>query len=199
MVKKKKNEILPVVLYFKPVRLKIMNLQIVVFNKHRTIDKCLLLFFYMMLVVLCIMPGTNYFFWVLLVVILLIGLLHRLSYEVYTPIGICSISLRSVQLEYTGRLDIIEFSEIIFIYGGYKGKDNSFFEILTGEREKIGVNNYLILKNDTSIKVQIMLNSKKEYQQLLDKLTELETSGIKIQKTHYAFFEFRNILTKIMN
>ena len=42
-----------------------------------------------------------------------------------------------------------------------------------------------------------MLNSRKEYEALLNKLAELEASGIKIQKVSYSIFEFKNIMKKL--
>ena len=137
----------------------------------------------------------NLFIW-LFVLVVLIAVVHGVAFETYTKVGLCSIDLHSVSLKYKDRLEYIEFSEILFIYGGYKGKDDGF-NILNYSNVKSGANNYLIFKKDIATKVQIMLNSKKEYKELLNKLTELEASGIKIEKEHYSVFEFKNIMKKL--
>jgi len=139
----------------------------------------------------------NFSIWLLLTAGLAC-LIYSAAYERYTTtiVGACSLDLHSVCLKYKDRLEYIEFSEIVFIYDGYKGKADWFY-IFTFSTVKNGVNNYLIFKNDTSTKIQIMLNSKKEYQKLLDKLAELEASGIKIEKARYLFFEFKNIVKKL--
>ena len=174
-----------------------MKLQLVTFNNHHKINRCLLCVLWIMAIITCIMYNKfyNLFLW-LFFVVGLACLIHNVVYEIYTIIGSCSIDLNSVLLKYKGHLEHIEFSEILFIYGGYKGKDDGF-NILNYSNVKSGANNYLIFKKDIATKVQIMLNSKKEYKELLDKLSELEESGIKVEKMRYSVFEFRNIMKKL--
>ena len=158
--------------------------------------RLLYLMFFMAVIALIVQNNYyNLFIW-LFVLAVLIAVVHGAAFETYTKVGLCSIDLHSVSLKYKDRLEYIEFSEILFIYGGYKGKDDGF-NILNYSNVKSGANNYLIFKKDTATKVQIMLNSKKQYKELLNKLAELETSGIKIEKTHYSVFEFKNIMKKL--
>ena len=176
-----------------------MKLQLVTFNNHHKINRCLLYFSYLTGIVCAILHdryNNNIFIW-LFVIVVLINIIHRGIFEAFTVVGKCSIDLHSACLKFKERLVIIEFSEINFIYGGYEGKDDGFNALFTGSNVKTGANNYLIFKKDSATKVQIMLNSKKEYKELLDKLTELEESGVKVQKTRYSVFEFRNIMKKL--
>ena len=117
----------------------------------------------------------------------------------YKVIGVCSIDRHSITLKYkTGMIKGIELTELLFIYGGYKGKDNDMISLIcTGARVKEGVNNFLIFNNDYSNKVQILLRSKKEYKDLVNLLIELESSGIKTQTVHYTVFGFKSILKKL--
>ena len=174
-----------------------MKLQVVTYTIHHKINKYILYLFYIMLIIatISINQFLNIFLWLAIV----IGLVCVICFHIfksYAIIGSCLVDLHSARLKYKASQELIEFSEILFIYGGYKGKDDWLY-IFTGQTVKSGVNNYLIFKKNNATKVQIMLNSKKEYKELLDKLTELEASGVKVQKTRYSVFEFRNIMKKL--
>lgn len=169
-----------------------MFLKIITYNKHHIINYCLLYFSHLIVVIFFILDNKYnndiLLTWllVILVIVVIINIVHREVFEAFTIIGKCAIDLNTVRLKLKDSLDIIEFSEIHFIYGGYNGKSGGFFSgIFTGSNFKSGANNYLIFKKDTDTKIQIMINSKKEYKQLLNKLSELEASGIRIRKERY--------------
>ena len=137
----------------------------------------------------------NQFFNIFLWLAITIGFIYVIRlhiFEPYTIIGSCSIDLNTVRIKYKEHIEYIEFSEMVFIYGGYKGKDDGFNAIFTGSNVKSGANNYLVFKKENTIKVQIMLNSKKDYKDLSKKLTELKASGVKIEEERYLFFSHKS-------
>lgn len=151
---------------------------------------------FLIAIVLIVQDKYSNFFLLLFFLVVLIAVIHGIVFEAYSKVGLCSIDLHSIRLKNQSNLEDIEFSEILFIYGGYKGKDDGF-NLFNYSNVKSGANNYLIFKKDTATKVQIMLNSKKEYQELLKKFSELDALGIKVEKVNYSIFEFRNIMKKI--
>jgi len=142
----------------------------------------------------------NIFLW-LSIVLCFISIIIADFFITHTIKGICSIGQHSISFKNEELIEFIEFieiCEILFVYGGYKGKSEGFINgFFTGSNYKNGVNNYLIIKKDAATKIQIMLSSKNEYQQLLDKLAEIEKFGTKVKKTSFVFFEFSNLLKKI--
>jgi len=143
------------------------------------------------------MNDSIFFSCCLLIPVIILGI--HLWITRYKVVGVCSINRHSITLKYkTGLIKGVELSELLFIYDGYKGKENDMISLIfTGVRIKEGVNNFLIFNNDYSNKIQILLRSKKEYKDFLNLLIELEASGVKTQTVHHAVFGFKNILKKI--
>lgn len=173
-----------------------MSLQIIIYNIHHKIRKYILILLWIVSIIILLHNKFGSPLMWILVLVAIFNTFHYNIFEVYSKIGLCSIDSYSVSLKYKDRFEHIKFLEILFIYGGYKGKDDGFSFPFTNQIRKSGANNYLIFKKDTVTKVQIMLNSKKEYQQLLDKLSELKASGIKVQEVQYSAFEFGNIMKR---
>jgi len=114
--------------------------------------------------------------------------------EKYKIIGICILDHHSICFKYNdGMIERIEFTELLFIDGGYKGKDNGFNKLLTAHNTKEGANNYLVMNNDHSNKVQILLTSRQEYIKLKDYLASMQEYGVNAQKVHYMTFWMRNL------
>ena len=182
-----------------------MFLQIVRYNIHNRINRILYLFFLSIFIGSILIARIDYgyykkmydsiFFTCCLLIPLTIWAIQS-CFTRYKTIGVCLTDHHSFTLKYkAGMIKKIELTELLFIYDGYKGKYNDMISGLsTGIPVKEGVNNYLIFNNDDSNKVQILLRSKNEYKDLLNLLTELETSGIKTQTVHYKVFGFKNIL-----
>ena len=164
-----------------------MFLRIVRYNIHYRINRALYLACLLIFVGSIFIARINHeyykkmndsiFFSCCLLIPLIILVIH-LWITRYKVIGVCSINRHSITLKYkTGMIKGIELTELLFIYGGYKGKDNDMISLIfTGVRVKEGVNNFLIFNNDFSNKVQILLRSKKEYKDLLNLLSHSLTS-----------------------
>jgi len=185
-----------------------MILQIARCNIHYRINKILYLAFLFMFIGSIFIARIDYgfykkmndsiFFACCLLIPIFMWMIHA-GMKRYTCIGVCIIDGQFINLKYnTGELKRIEIAELLLIYGGYKGKNNRVWNILfTGNITKDGDNNYLVFNNDFSNKVQILLRSKKEYKDFQNLLIELEASGIKTQKVHYAVFGFKDIYKKL--
>ena len=177
-----------------------MSLQIVEYNVHERNFRRITYLSGLLFISVVITQNSKYVyvFICLCFLTLIVYVIYDNTFKRYNILGLCSIGLHSVRIELANRLEYVNFSEILFIYGGYKGKNSGLFiKFFSGSNVKSGATNYLILKNDTTTKIQIMLNSKKEYKDLLSKLAEIEASGIKVQKERYLFFAVKNILKKL--
>lgn len=167
-----------------------MILNIAKYTIHYKINRILICVFFACIVSLCILQNNSYIKWFTLFLIFIVIFYYQLTKSNIVT-GFITITKLSNGAEYCINQGIgSKLDSLIFVDGGFKGKERGVSLLfLPNSRFKDGANNYLIINE--ACKVQIMLKDKKEYQNFVDFLTEIQQSGVKVQKIHYLIFEIK--------
>jgi hypothetical protein len=163
-----------------------MTFQVIQYNKYQEISKWLFISIGIVIIIcsLCdrLITCAPLICGIVLVITILLFFLNLVFNQNYDNLGLVSLTTTYFHINHDSNETLIfnrDILEVQFIYGGYRGMTYIPDIFSKGKRDKDGCENYLLVRSEQKAeKIQILVGSENEFNELLHFLKLLSDEGI---------------------